>query len=358
MTKLSSIPGIGASALELLEAVGFFDVEALAKADPDHLVAELTRANAMLKITKRPPGRANIGKWIVAAREECGLEHEPAVEATAAAAAIAEPVNYELAPDVVAMLATAPFAIPLPARFLVEQRLAVGDIPPALLLNRYSGDLEVRVEERFPGVKPARVVQPSGDVMIADTAPSRLEIDVSKVKSIEEFASNTKRVSTSARTEPRDERVALIRGPLAATNAGRDPKSRRYIRGVLHSHPFGMYLGALVTLLAMGFFPIGVIAGFLLPLSDLLPLYFGWVSGWWLVFPASLPILGIAYLIWGMGGSCRICGQKQFLPKACLKNSKAHHIRGLGHIIPVCLHMLLFKWFRCTYCGTPVRLKK
>jgi hypothetical protein len=108
----------------------------------------------------------------------------------------------------------------------------------------------------------------------------------------------------------------------------------------------------------MALFPIGVIAGFLLPLSDLLPLYFGWVPTWFLVFPASLPLVGIAYLIWGMGGSCRICGQKQFLPKVCLKNSKAHHIRGLGHIVPVCIHMLLFKWFRCTYCGTPVRLKK
>ena len=353
MTKLSSIPGIGASSLELLEAAGFFDVESLAKANAENLTAELTRANSMLKIAKRAPTLANIEKWIAAAREAVGVE----VEAPAAPV-IAEPVNYENSPDVVAMLANAPFAIPLPARFLVEQRLAVGDIPAALLLNRYSGDLEVRVEERLPGMKPARVVQPSGDVMIAETAPTRLEIDVSKVKSIEEFASSSKRVSTSARTVPHDERVALIRGPLAATNAGRDPKSRRYIRGVLHSHPIGMYVGAVVTLCAMALFPIGVIAGFLLPLSDLLPLYFGWVPTWFLVFPASLPLVGIAYLIWGMGGSCRICGQKQFLPKACLKNSKAHHIRGLGHIVPVCIHMLLFKWFRCTYCGTPVRLKK
>ncbi len=48
------------------------------------------------------------------------------------------PVNYEQNPQVVSMLASAPFAIPLPARTLVENQLGVADIPAAILLNRYS----------------------------------------------------------------------------------------------------------------------------------------------------------------------------------------------------------------------------
>jgi hypothetical protein len=27
-------------------------------------------------------------------------------------------------------------------------------------------------------------------------------------------------------------------------------------------------------------------------------------------------------------------------------------------VVPLCLHLLLFSWFRCSSCGTPVRLKK
>ncbi|HEX7262157.1 MAG TPA: hypothetical protein VF258_10110, partial [Luteolibacter sp.] len=104
--------------------------------------------------------------------------------------------------------------------------------------------------------------------------------------------------------------------------------------------------------------PLAILsAGLLLLLSEM-PAHFGWVPEWLLAFPLALPVLGIAYLIWGMHGSCRVCGQKLFVPRMCLKNSKAHQIRGLGHIVPVCLHILLFKWFRCTYCGTPIRLKK
>jgi hypothetical protein len=114
----------------------------------------------------------------------------------------------------------------------------------------------------------------------------------------------------------------------------------------------------MVTLVLAVMLPIGIISAALLLLSQEVPQHFSWVPEWVLVFPLSLPVLAIAWLIWGLSGSCRICGQKLFVPRMCLKNSKAHHITGLGYIASVCLHMLLFKWFRCTYCGTPVRLKK
>ncbi len=117
-------------------------------------------------------------------------------------------------------------------------------------------------------------------------------------------------------------------------------------------------IGAMITLVIMVMLPTGIVSAALLLLSSEMPEKFEWVPKWLLVFPLSLPILGLIYLIWGARGSCRICGQKLFVPRMCLKNTKAHHIRGLGHIVPLCFHILLFKWFRCTYCGTPVRLKK
>ena len=349
MTNLKSIPGIGKASLELLEAAGFPDAESLAKAGVDELAKELERANRILQISKRTPARGDVEKWIASARELIGIVEDAVV-------AVTMPVNHEISPQMVAMLANAPFAIPLPAKFLMEQQLAVGDIPAAILLNRYSGDLEVKVDDRVSGLKSGRPIVSSNNVKIAETGGTRIEIDNSRIKSTETLAGAAVRPTIA--TVNNDERVALIRGPRMETNKGRDPRSRRYVRGVLHSHPVSLSMGALLTLTLATMLPIGMISAGLLLLSGEVPAHFGWVPKWLLAFPASLPLLGIAWLIWGMHGSCRICGQKLFVPKMCLKNSKAHHIFGLGHIIPTSLHILLFRWFRCTYCGTPVRLKK
>src|SRR6478735_5757085 len=124
MTKLISIPGIGKSSLELLEAAGFFDAESLAKAGVDELARELERANKILQIAKKAPARANVEKWISSARALTG-------GTDAEDAQVTMPVNYENSPAVVSMLASAPFAIPLPARFLMDQQLGVADVPAA-----------------------------------------------------------------------------------------------------------------------------------------------------------------------------------------------------------------------------------
>ncbi|MES2658454.1 MAG: DUF4332 domain-containing protein [Verrucomicrobiota bacterium] len=351
MTHLSTIPGIGKSSLELLEAAGFSDAESLAKAGVDELAKELERANTILQIAKKAPARVSVEKWIASARGLTGVEEERTEKAVM-------PVNYEDSPQVATMLNNAPFAIPLPARILMEQKLAVADIPPAILLNRYSGDLEVRVDDRVPAARlGGRPVAASNNVRIADTSATRIEIDTSKFKTTEELMGDGPRTLTSKMSSGND-RVALIRAPRVETNLGRDPQSRRYIRGVLHSHPVALGMGAMVTLFLAVLLPVGIISAALLLLSGEVPERFGWVPKWLLVFPLALPVFGLFYMIWALPGSCRICGQRLFVPRACLKNTKAHHIRGLGHIVPTSLHILLFKWFRCTYCGTPVRLKK
>ena len=349
VTNLSLLPDLGGASLELLEAAGFSDAETLAKTGVDALTQELSRANAILKITAEAPTRERIAAWIASAREMVGMSEEDYPDESA-------PTNYEVSPRVVRMLASAPFAIPLPAQALIEQNLGVGDIPPALLLNRYSGQLDARGEDQIPSSKQGRTALPATNVQLAEPDTARLELDIARLKTTEVLG-GAPRVSTP-KDEPVNERLALLRGPLPETNRGRSPKSRFYVRGVLHTHPIGLAMGAVVTLLLLFVLPVSVVSAALLLLSGEVPGTFGWVPKWLLVFPLALPVLALAYLIWGLNGSCRICGQKQFVPKMCLKNSKAHRIPGLGYIIPVSLHMLLFKWFRCTYCGTPVRLKK
>jgi Domain of unknown function (DUF4332) len=350
MTSLEKIPGIGKIGIELLEAAGFYNVESLAKAGVEELFHELERANRILKIAKKTPSREYLEKWIHTSRDLAGVVVEKE-------SPVVMPVNYEQVPEVSSMLAAAPFAIPLPARVMVKEQIPVSEIPPAILLNRYSGDLEVKIDARPVPLKPTRPQSSSGNVKLADPISSRMEIDHSRFKSIEALAGPAPRPSPQDAPIV-DDRVALIRGPKAGTNLGRNPESRRFIRGVLHSHPVSMTTGAIVTLLLFSCLPFAVISSALLLLSDQFPVHFKWVPIWILGFPFSLPILGLAYAIWGHSGSCRICGQKQFVPKMCLKNSKAHHIRGFGNIIPTCFHMILFRWFRCVYCGTPVRLKE
>ncbi len=351
MTNLSSIAGIGKSSLELLEAAGFSSAEALANAGAGELTAELKRANGILQIAKRAPERAKVAKWISAARDLVGVAQDAPEE-------VRMPVDYEKAADVAVLLEAAPFAIPLPAKILMDQQLAVADIPAAILLNRYSGDLEVKVDERVPAPKPGRALANAQNVRIAESTGSRLEIDSTRVRPTDVLSGPAVRKPSVVKMAHEDERIALIRSPRVETNKGRNPQSRRYIRGVLHSHPVSLTLGALVTMVLWLLLPVAIISAGLLMLSREVPENFGWVPEWLLAFPVVLPLVGLAWLLWGMTGSCRVCGQRLFVPRMCLKNSKAHHFPGLGHILPLCFHILLFRWFRCTYCGTPIRLKK
>lgn len=358
--NLDNIYGIGKSSLELLEATGFRDVESVANADVDGLCRELERANEMLKIAKRNPTRAAVGKWIELARDAIGgggLVDEVGDEDEATEEPVVNPVNYELTQEVASMLSVAPFALPLPASVLMENELAVSDIPPGLALNRYSGDLDVRVERRQPNIRQPRLAPATGYVRLAEQGTPKQGIDVSKVRTMDDMPEPLLKMP-AVKVSPADDRIALLRAPRTATNEGVDPNSRWYIRGVLHSHPVSVRVGALVTLLVMLMIPLSVVSAALLFLSTEMPERFSWVPGWLLALPVALPLLGICYLIWGVTASCRICGQKLFVHRGHLKNSKAHRVPGLGYILPLCFQVLIFRWFRCTHCGTPVRLKE
>ena len=349
MASLLSIPGIDQTAIELLEAAGFTDAHTLAHADVPELARELERANSILKISERAPTADAIENWIFSARQIIGLTEDSPAPAI--------PVNYERSPQVITMLANAPFALPLPARTLVDHQLGVASIPAAILLNCYTGDLDVKVQQNVPANRqPRQAAAPNNYVRVADQGAARLDMDHSRIRSTDDLGDPTP--NTAATSSPINDRVALIRTPRVATNQGRDPNSKWFIRGVMHSHPRSVYLGAIATLLVMVMIPVSTLASALLLASTQRPEKFAWVPTCLLALPMALPLLGIAYLIFGLGASCRICGQKLFVHRSHLKNSKAHHVWGLGYILPLCAQILVFRWFRCTHCGTPVRLKE
>ena len=73
--------------------------------------------------------------------------------------------------------------------------------------------------------------------------------------------------------------------------------------------------------------------------------------------PAALIFFGILFMIGAHRTRCRICSCHMFYNRRCFKHQKAHRLFGLGHAGSAALHAILFKWLRCMYCGTAIRLR-
>jgi len=362
MSKLSSISPIDSTSLELLEAAGFYEIGALAKSSTEGLTAELEKAHSVLRIGDRPPSRESVEQWIGIARGMVGYREDsvPVLVASEDFGSAA----YVLSPNELQMLGNAPCAIPLHPQLLISQKLAVAEIPAATLFAEQRREFEHR--GHGPGLEGGqasgskiimRPIELPVSAVLSDLSAPRTGLDMSKLRSTGEMSGTVPQKSVEPAEDPRPS-VSLIRAPLKETNEGRDINSNFYIRGVLHNRPWVIAVGAFLSLVIAVLIPISVVSTVFLLLSQELPEKFPWVPKWILVFPATLPLIGIFYLIMGMRCNCRICGQKLFLPKLCLKSSKAHHVFGLGYIIPTAVFLLIFRWFRCIYCGTPVRLKK
>lgn len=360
------IKGLGESSAELLEAVGYPGPRDLAAAEVAELVLELKKANNTLKILKRSPSVSQLENWIEAARELVGEQApEPEVEETQQGlvhrAEDDREVDFEADPVVIEMLENAPLAIPVPGSMITGQDIRVGEVVSGVLLNRVRGDLEIRVDTRQskhkqdPMEKRGDQEPDAEEPQAGDQPRVQRGIDISRLRSTEDFRRGD---APPAPAAPAEDPIETIRTPSAELNVGRDPKSRWFIRGVLHLNAGQVTAGAWATILVFLTVPVAIAASALLLLSDAWPEHFSWVPGWLLVLPLLVPVFGLFYLFFAVGTRCRVCGQRLFLLQRCHKHKKAHHRRGLGYVLPMSIHMLLFKWFRCTHCGTAVRLKK
>ncbi len=328
MPKLQDIPALPSDAVDLLGAVGYLDASDLAGVDSAELQAELAKANDKLKIIDEHPTTEEIGKWKGAAanydpgetvEDPHDVEDEPEDDPDRTPAH----VNFEDDPEVQEMLLLSPEALPLDPSLIRRHKLKVADIPEGILLSQCHGEVEINL---MPPERKTRKQRRE-----AENVPSH-------VKPLE-------------RGEQRGA-VSLSEG----LNEGLSPDSKKFVRGVLHPNPWRVRISAFFALLV----EVMLIANFIgIPWL----LYHEYASGdsmlWWVVgLSSGLFLSAICYLFWGIGARCRVCGQRWFAPKKCLKNKKAHHIPVVGYIFPTALHAIFFKWFYCTYCGTAVRLKK
>ena len=347
MIRISRIDGIDEDSLALLEAAGFQNVASLARITPIALQQELSGANRLLRIVASVPELSILRQWIDRARELSGVGEM-----------VPEGTTMDAVEDrgaVMKVLESAQVAIPLPARMLVEKNLEVDDVPSATPLDKTSCYPDTKIAT-FTKVAPAQTTVASEFVKLSKTGGARFEIDAARLRSTEDYA-DPSAPAVQPQTDDVD-RLALLRSPRKETNKGRNPESRRYVRGILHTTPVRIYCGALVTLLMMLLIPLAAAATFLLLFSSYQPKIFPWAPSWLIALPIALPILGLFYAVLANNSSCRVCCQKLFIPKPHLKNSRAHHVKVLGYILPLCVHIILFRWFRCTHCGTPIRLKE
>jgi hypothetical protein len=125
-------------------------------------------------------------------------------------------------------------------------------------------------------------------------------------------------------------------------------------RGVVYPNPLRAVIGAIISLA----WRLGVIVS----IVGLPYLVFNTPKGAPPPVKQALPWLGCLLL---MGvfqlfildrTRCRICTCHLFYSKRCIKNTKAHYFALFGYVASLCLHMLIFQWFRCMYCGTAIRL--
>ncbi len=390
MPKLQDILEIPKDAVELLEAVGYLDVEDLPGADTEELLDELVKANTQLAIMPENPTEEIVEEWknvasvltadprenkqeyeqVTPAEEEAPRAIEEGVSdgadtenagngegadtgAENAAEEDAEDedahlfdvdpavVNFEDDPEVREMLLNAPEAEPLHPSLIRRHKLAVDDIPEGVLLTHCTGEVEINV----------MTTPRMANAQRRDADAKRTGLMVSRIRDFEQAGNGGHHVKPLDRGKSK-ESVSVSEG----LNAGLRPDSRRFVRGVLHPYPVSVRVSAFFAVLVQLFLAANLIGIPWLLIHEFLS---GESMLWWVVgLAGGLVLSALCYLFWGMSARCRVCGQRQFAPKKCLKNKKAHHIPLIGYIFPTALHAMFFKWFYCTYCGTAVRLKK
>lgn len=361
-------------AIRLLEAIDHADLAVLEKANAVALRKLLVEANHTHKLYKKHPSLKQIESWIRAAKAQPrpaaaeenkdDREEQAAPDPESQTDDEAAIVNFENDPDVLDMIALSPLAIPLPGKTLAEMQVPVQEIPLAVLLTAARGDVSIRASTKAPEKRQDKTViktpvSSAGYVNTISFGQKREEVNLQRIRSTDEFTDP--RAQQEMREEQKnihEERLRLMRTALPETNVGVSPESRRYIRGVLHTNPKQLWWGALITIACHGLIPFGILAAFALLLEDNGVQSFQWVPSWFLAFPLGVFFFGLLFFIISYHASCRICGQKCFMPKKCLKSSKAHRLPILGYVLSAALHMLIFRWFRCSFCGTPVRIKR
>lgn len=201
-----------------------------------------------------------------------------------------------------------------------------------------------RVSSDDDSVSKEKITQQQGYV----DEPEQDIIDKSKFVSLEEYREGKSRVDPLS--------GGRVRG---ANNFGDKPKfldgrlPRAVERGVPYPQPGKLAFTSLLVLINRFVLLAAIIV---LPLA----LYFGSAFfGLAVALPIMVVfvIIGLLHFSATLRTRCRVCSCQFFRMRRCDKHRLAHNLPLLGYSFATALHLILFKWMRCMYCGTAIRLK-
>lgn len=208
-------------------------------------------------------------------------------------------------------------------------------------------------QTRVPGNRPVRPKSSPQNRVVEAGQPAveveRIPIDRSKFADFERYEKGEisvrpleKLPGVESRQVQRLERPKFLDGELP----------RRVERGVQYPMPGRVIFTAITLLffkLSLWLTIIGLTAVALIEPDNL-------AYALWL--PGSLLLFGLLFVLSANRTRCRICSCHMFYNRRCFKHQKAHRLFGFGHAGSAALHALLFRWLRCMYCGTAIRLRQ
>lgn len=337
MTPLTNIFGVTPESAEILRAAGISAGGQLAREDAVQLHRRLEMIAWQRGRGTRAPALETVEHWILCARTVTPIEEQEA------------PVPLEAIPEALAM------AIPVKP-------------PPPPQSPAWMP----------PSVRAAQEATGGGGRPLIDHANARppaaaggetvwRKVDASKYSTIEAYHEGSAGVQPLQRNKPLAAQLERTAVPPGDEEEEPAPVSRRVQRiksqgaelsrwvkrGVVHTRPVHTWIGAVVSLLWR---------------TSLLAAAAGLT---WVFATAEQPsdytreiliglgamlVLGALQLHFAGRSRCRICSCPVFYSKNCIKNRKAHLIPILGYVASLSLHLVLFRWFRCMYCGTATKL--
>ena len=332
MVPLSVISGLSPEAIGQLAACGIESVELLAGVPPAeiHRVLELTAWKSGR--LDRAPTLEMVQYWAALAQQEPHADGGVRTDSEEIPEAIVVPRS---APEKSPPASVGRRSFVPPAQRALFQ--AAGPPTPAAALTELSNE----IPEAIP-------------ISVAPAVPMAVEVEkpLTGFNSFGDYQTGQFKVTPLSRISLDTAPDSTEPSPLERLNAN-DSLSKWTRRGVVHPKPGLLVFGAVISLLwrAAVFASIIAVPWLLLAVpqpSD----YLNWVY----LAGVILLILGVIQLIVMDRARCRVCSCHLFFSRNCAKNKKAHYFPGIGKTASLALHLLLFQWFRCMYCGTAIKL--
>ncbi|MFT6793233.1 MAG: hypothetical protein ACJAR1_001226 [Rubritalea sp.] len=351
MKPIQDVENMQPEAIELFEAAGYMYAQTIFDHKISDITTELIKANNVLEIIDTEPNRAMVVQWLQPLEVQFGgFIDEDASEI--------DPSMLIDSKDII----NTPLAVLVSEKFIDKHHIDLLDLPAgnfrfidkeqatAFLSETEAASLSYKVISDQTLSDPIDHSENDKTELIDHSAFKGKDsqvLDKSRILKIESFQSEGSHVNPIAKNQD----IHFSRTTQKETNEGVDPRSKFYIKGVLHKDvpqfKSGCHWFIFINILIFLSFAI---TSLVLVDKD----YYSWV-----VWAPLLGLLGIMiYFGTAQRSSCPVCNQKQFVSKKCLKHKNAHHWPVFGYMLPTAIHALLFKWFKCIFCGTSVRLKK